>query len=145
MNLLQQFKLAKESSTVEVFLNNNNLNHWIFKFQGVKDSVYEDGEYYGELTFTNYPEFPPVIILKTPNGRFIINFPICLSISIFHTLEWKSDYPIISILEEIPYFMLDELIGVGYLHKTDSQRRDLALYSKQYNKNLVKKYIIIDQ
>ena len=87
----------------------NNLFVWHFMIFGLTDCVYENGYYVGTLTFpNNYPMAPPAIKFHTPNGRFMLNYRLCLSISDYHPETWSSAWGIESIILGIISFMNTE-------------------------------------
>lgn len=135
--LLNQYRLSKLSKLVTVYLISNDLSKWSFCFNGLENTPYENGIYYGVVDLSNCPIKPPVIMFKTPNGRFSINTPICTNMSIYHN-SWNNEISIISILEGLVYLMNEppsEDSIVGHLKMDDETKRLLAHNSMNYNFN----------
>ena len=57
-----------------------NFLQWHFSFRGVKNSSFEEGCYHGRILLDkDYPRKAPSICMLTPNGRWEVGKPICLS------------------------------------------------------------------
>ncbi|GKA97164.1 ubiquitin-conjugating enzyme E2 34-like protein [Tanacetum coccineum] len=65
------------------------------------------GYYYGKIKFPpEYPFKPPGISMTTPNGRFMTQKKICLSMSDFHPESWNPMWSVSSILTGLLSFMV---------------------------------------
>uniref|UniRef100_M1AIQ7 Ubiquitin conjugating enzyme 2 n=1 Tax=Solanum tuberosum TaxID=4113 RepID=M1AIQ7_SOLTU len=65
------------------------------------------GFYYGKIKFPpEYPFKPPGISMTTPNGRFMTQKKICLSMSDFHPESWNPMWSVSSILTGLLSFMV---------------------------------------
>ncbi|XP_058782489.1 ubiquitin-conjugating enzyme E2 34-like [Vicia villosa] len=65
------------------------------------------GFYYGKIKFPpEYPYKPPGISMTTPNGRFMTQKKICLSMSDFHPESWNPMWSASSILTGLLSFMV---------------------------------------
>lgn len=85
----------------------SNILHWHYVIKGVKATPYEGGYYHGMLRFPpEYPLKPPSVLMYTPNGRFITNRRLCLSMSDFHPETWNPMWSVSSILTGLHSFMV---------------------------------------
>ena len=68
----------------------DDILQWIFMFKGDNGTPYEGGIYIGKIIFpVDYPWKPPALQMITPNGRFVTNMNLCLSISNHHPESWN--------------------------------------------------------
>ena len=75
---------------------------------------FKNGFYLGSMTISqDYPLAPPSIRLHTPNGRFIPNKNICLTITDFHPEGWSPVLKIYNVLLGLISFMATEDMTVG--------------------------------
>ncbi|AAZ10910.1 ubiquitin-conjugating enzyme E2, putative [Trypanosoma brucei brucei TREU927] len=114
---------------------------WYFTLDGLPQTPYEGGRYVGELRFPpEYPMKAPKIIMLTPSGRFVINSPICLTITDFHPEEWSPMWGVRTIITGLLSFMVSEESGLGGMTATAESRRALAAESHRYNVERVPVY-----
>eukprot|EP01066_Platyproteum_vivax_P003647 Platyproteum_vivax@DN1459_c0_g1_i1.p1 len=102
------------------------------------DTPYFGGVYLGKLVFpANYPYAPPAIYMITPNGRFLTNQRLCLSMSDFHPEAWNPAWRVETILAGLLSFMTDvnEPVANGTVKFPYNQRRKFALDSLTHNRN----------
>eukprot|EP00914_Ancora_sagittata_P002936 GHVO01006131.1.p1 GENE.GHVO01006131.1~~GHVO01006131.1.p1 ORF type:complete len:197 (-),score=40.46 GHVO01006131.1:529-1119(-) len=98
------------------------------------DTPYDGGVYHGKLELPkSYPNHPPKIYMLTPSGRFIVNVPLCFSMSSFHPETWNPLWTMETIVRGFISFMLDEGEPGTYggIHATRSARRLLAARSRE--------------
>ena len=62
-----------------------DITHWYFIIHKLDDDQYRNGVYFGFIQLPDdFPLHAPRFILFTPNGRFEVERPICLSITTQH-------------------------------------------------------------
>jgi ubiquitin-conjugating enzyme E2 J2 len=106
-----------------------NFLHAHFILHGVvfEDTPYEGGCYHGVLKFpTNYPMKPPIIIMRTPSGRFNPDRKICFSMSDFHPELWNPMWSIRHILTGLVSFMNSDEITTGGVSASEAHRIEFA-------------------
>lgn len=111
----------------------SDLFEWHFSVRGPPDTAFEGGVYHGRILLpAEYPLKAPEIVLLTPNGRFELNTPICLSVTAHHQETWQPSWGIRTILTALIGFMPSPAEGLGALDFPDSERRKLAIKSHDY-------------
>lgn len=115
----------------KVYPLESNFLEWHFTLQGPSDSSYSDGLYHGKILFPGeYPFSPPTVLFHTPSGRFQINTKICLTVTGFHPEHWQPAWGCRTILIAIrDYFTVEDRAQIGYLGLGETERRQLALSS----------------
>lgn len=104
---------------------------WYYCLQGPPGTLYEGGLYMGKVVFPgNYPFAPPAIIMITPNGRFEVNKPLCLSISNYHPESWNPVWTIHTILIGLLAFMVGTDKTKGSIESSDSDKKKFAVESQ---------------
>lgn len=118
----------------------DNVFEWHFCIFGLTDCEYEGGFYHGRLMFPrDYPFKPPGIIMWTPNGRFAVNKRICTNFSDYHPELWIPSWTVSTIIVGLISFMNTDEITAGAIRTTESQKRQLAAISLDWNfKNITK-------
>ncbi|KAH3767077.1 Ubiquitinconjugating enzyme subfamily protein [Pelomyxa schiedti] len=112
-----------------------NILEWHYVLLGPMDTVYQGGIYWGIVRFPpTYPLAPPSIIMKTPSGRFATDKKLCLSMSDFHPESWVPSWSVSSILLGLLSFMLEQSHTVGSIETTDTEKRNLAKGSVDWNR-----------
>ena len=100
---------------------------------------YYNGIYHGMLKFPKeYPFQPPSILMFTPNGRFLTNKRLCLSMSDYHPEKWNPAWGVGTILVGLLSFMNSdesEGIALGMLKTSDACKEKLAEESFDFNRN----------
>lgn len=117
--------------------NTNNLQEWFFIVYDLKETLFENGIYFGKILLPNtYPLKPADFIFITPNGRFEVGKKICTSFSGFHPESHTSTWNILTMMQGIISFMTDkqDIQGLGFEESTDEQKRELAKRSSDWNK-----------
>ena len=111
-----------------------NIFLWHFLIYDLKDSPYEGGFYHGQLIFpTDYPQSPPKLIFKTPNGRFKPDEKICLSFTNFHPESWSASWNVENMLIGLISFMNTDEHTTGSISTSNSEKRRLARESIDFN------------
>ncbi|WPT16197.1 Ubiquitin-conjugating enzyme E2 J2 [Picochlorum sp. SENEW3] len=116
----------------------SSLREWHYVIVGDKDSVFTGGVYHGTISFPeDYPFSPPTSIrMRTPNGRFIPNEKICLSITSYHPESWSPLWNISTLLLGFQsFFYCHEKGAIGVLQGTrERDIRRMAAQSMEFNK-----------
>lgn len=113
-----------------------NILEWHYVITGPPDSPYEGGEYHGKLIFpSEYPFKPPAIKMLTPNGRFQIDYKLCLTMSDYHPNLWNPAWSVATILTGLLSFMLEDKPTAGSINTTVEEKIRLSKQSHQYNIN----------
>jgi ubiquitin-conjugating enzyme E2 J2 len=116
----------------------NNILKWYFIVYDLKDTPFESGVYFGNISLPNeYPLKPPNFIFLTPNGRFQTNTKICTTFSAYHQETYTSTWNILTMMEGLISFMTDinPDKGIGYIHTTNEEKHELAKNSLNWNKS----------
>ncbi|CAM4733038.1 unnamed protein product [Leuciscus chuanchicus] len=112
----------------------SNILEWHFVVRGPEKSPYEGGYYHGKLLFPQeFPFKPPSIYMITPNGRFMCNTRLCLSISDFHPDTWNPSWSVSAILIGLLSFMMEKIPTLGSIETSDFTKRQLSAQSLAYN------------
>lgn len=112
-----------------------NILEWYYVITGPPDTEYEGGQFLGQVVFpSQYPYSPPGIRMLTPNGRFLPDHKLCLSISDFHPESWNPSWGMGTILTGLLSFMTSTEMSTGCDPKTTvAGRRKLAAESHNWN------------
>ncbi|KAG5361550.1 Ubiquitin-conjugating enzyme E2 6 [Yarrowia sp. C11] len=112
-----------------------NILEWYYVIQGPPDTDYEGGQYLGKVVFpSQYPYAPPNIRMLTPNGRFLPDTRLCLSISDYHPESWNPSWGMGTILTGLLSFMTGTEHSTGCDTATNSfGRKKLAQESHAWN------------
>ncbi|KAG4096138.1 ubiquitin-conjugating enzyme/RWD-like protein [Neocallimastix lanati (nom. inval.)] len=114
----------------------SNILEWHYILTGPPDSPYEGGEYHGKLIFpSEYPYKPPSIKMLTPNGRFQIDYRLCLTMSDYHPGLWNPQWSVSTILTGLLSFMLEDKPTTGSINTTTEEKIRLSKNSHYYNIN----------
>ncbi|KAL9273191.1 putative ubiquitin-conjugating enzyme E2 33 [Drosera capensis] len=82
----------------------NDILEWHYVLEGSEGTPFAGGYYYGKIKFPpEYPFKPPGITMTTPNGRFITQKKICLSMSDFHPESWNPMWSVSRAVNESSY------------------------------------------
>ncbi|KAG8388448.1 hypothetical protein BUALT_Bualt02G0126900 [Buddleja alternifolia] len=119
----------------------NDILDWHYVLEGSQGTPFAGGYYYGKIKFPpEYPFKPPGISMTTPNGRFMTQKKICLSMSDFHPESWNPMWSVSSILTGLLSFMVSLLIvrmdnspTTGSVSTTDEEKQRLAKSSLAFN------------
>ncbi|KAH0877733.1 hypothetical protein HID58_065127 [Brassica napus] len=122
----------------------NDILEWHYVLEGSDGTPFAGGFYYGKIKFPpEYPYKPPGITMTTPNGRFITQKKICLSMSDFHPESWNPMWSVSSILTGLLSFMLslnvvlvvqmDTSPTTGSVNTTVAEKQRLAKSSLAFN------------
>jgi len=112
----------------------SNILEWHYIVEGPENSSYEGGLYHGKLVFPReFPFKPPSIYMLTPNGRFMCNTRLCLSISDFHPDTWNPAWSVSTILTGLLSFMMEKSPTLGSIETSQYTKRQLAAQSGGFN------------
>uniref|UniRef100_A0A8C1M5A3 Ubiquitin-conjugating enzyme E2 J2 n=1 Tax=Cyprinus carpio TaxID=7962 RepID=A0A8C1M5A3_CYPCA len=112
----------------------SNILEWHFVIRGPEKTPYKGGYYHGKLIFPQeFPFKPPGIYMLTPNGRFMCNRRLCLSISDFHPDTWNPAWSVSTILTALLSFMVENIPTLGSIETSDFTKRQLSLQSLAFN------------
>ncbi|KAL9368757.1 hypothetical protein Peur_039956 [Populus x canadensis] len=112
----------------------SDILEWHYVLEGSEGTPFAGGYYYGKIKFPpEYPYKPPGIIMITPNGRFMTQKKICLSMSDFHPESWNPMWSVSSILTGLLSFMTDNSPTTGSVNTTAADKRRLAKDSLAFN------------
>ncbi|EEB19486.1 ubiquitin-conjugating enzyme E2, putative [Pediculus humanus corporis] len=101
---------------------------------GPEETPYEGGFYHGKLIFPKeFPFKPPSIYMITPNGRFMTNTKLCLSISDYHPDTWNPAWTVSTILTGLLSFMIEDTKTLGSIKSTAFEKKQLAYQSLKFN------------
>ncbi len=119
---------------IEALPEPTNILQWHFAVIAPPDSPYEEGIYWGQITFPpEYPMAPPSIKMMTPSGRFVPNRSICFSMSNYHPELWQPSWTVRSICIGFLSFMQTDEQTTGGMVSTDNEKRVLARQSIAFN------------
>ncbi len=132
-------KAAPES--FDIYPNPENILEIYFLMYGLKDSLYQGGQYIGKIVHNpDYPRKAPDYYMMTPSGRFDINKKICLTNSGFHQADWApAAWNLVSILEGFSSVFHSEFkedkVGISHIMNiSDENIKMKATESIEYNK-----------
>uniref|UniRef100_A0A672NZM6 Ubiquitin-conjugating enzyme E2 J2 n=2 Tax=Sinocyclocheilus grahami TaxID=75366 RepID=A0A672NZM6_SINGR len=112
----------------------SNILEWHFVVRGPEKTLYEGGYYHGKLKFPQeFPFKPPSVYMLTPNGRFMCDTRLCLSISDFHPDTWNPAWSVSTILTALLSFMVENIPTLGSIETSDFTKRQLSAQSLAYN------------
>ncbi|XP_055832873.1 ubiquitin-conjugating enzyme E2 34-like [Solanum dulcamara] len=112
----------------------NDILEWHYVLEGNEGTPFAGGLYYGKIKFPpEYPFKPPGISMVTPNGRFMTQKKICLSMSDFHPESWNPMWSVSSILTGLLSFMMDTSSTTGSVTTTVAEKQKLAKASLAFN------------
>jgi ubiquitin-conjugating enzyme E2 J2 len=105
----------------------SDILEWHYVLEGSEGTPFAGGFYYGKIRFPpEYPYKPPGISMTTPNGRFMTQKKICLSMSDFHPETWNPMWSVSSILTGLLSFMMDTSPTTGSVSTTTAEKQRLA-------------------
>lgn len=112
----------------------NDILEWHYVLEGSNGTPFAGGYYYGKIKFPpEYPYKPPGILMITPNGRFMTQKKLCLSMSDFHPESWNPMWSVSSILTGLLSFMMDTSPTTGSVNTTTEEKQRLAKASLAFN------------
>ncbi|MED6170720.1 Ubiquitin-conjugating enzyme E2 34 [Stylosanthes scabra] len=112
----------------------NDILEWHYVLEGSEGTPFAGGYYYGKIKFPpEYPYKPPGISMTTPNGRFMTQKKICLSMSDFHPESWNPMWSVSSILTGLLSFMMDNSPTTGSVNTSTAEKQRLAKSSLSFN------------
>lgn len=146
----KDFAALQQSTDIKVALIDDNMDQWLFLFDGPIQTPFEGGQYMGKLKLDDdWPIKPPVISVLTPNGRFVAGNAICINgLSHYHNESYSSTTTVEMIIRAMISFMAE--LGkeatdhAGGVHCTNEEIKTYTEKSKEWNlKNkLYKQYFM---
>lgn len=126
--------LREQPPYIEAHPDPSDILKWHFAVIAPPDSPFEDGIYWGQISFPpQYPMAPPSIKMMTPSGRFVPNQSICFSMSAFHPELWQPSWTVRSICIGFLSFMQTDELTTGGMVTSDAEKRELARKSIAFN------------
>ncbi|CAK3821565.1 ubiquitin-conjugating enzyme E2 6-like [Lecanosticta acicola] len=114
--------------------NEADILEWHYILTGPPNTPYENGQYWGTLTFPpDYPFAPPAIRMHTPSGRFRCSERLCLSISDFHPKSFNPAWEVSTILLGVLSFMTSEEMTTGSVSASEADRKAFAQRTRWWN------------
>ena len=122
-----------------IYPNESNMLEIYFLMYGLKDTMYQGGEYIGMIKHNpDYPFKAPNYYMLTPSGRFEINKGICLTNSSFHQNDWMASWSLSTLLEG--FFSIwhsdskEDKTGIAHItYMSDTDLKIYAIKSIEYN------------
>lgn len=143
---MKQF-MKNKPDNIQIYHNSDNILEIYFKFKGMEDTDYCNGEYICKIEHNHeYPVKAPNLYILTPSGRFNINRKLCLTNTSYHQESWApAGWSLESFIQAfISVFHSDstsDRIGIGHIKVKDSiMTKNFAKKSKTFNNDLIKKY-----
>lgn len=103
-----------------------------FFFNGLLNSPYEGGEYYGIMHLSvDYPKEFPSIEIITPNGRFKTSFILCLHVDKLVKGSWNMG----EVIHGLRVFMNTNESATGSICTSIETKKQYAKESKTFNRN----------
>jgi ubiquitin-conjugating enzyme E2 J2 len=122
----------------------SNIFEWRFLlYDFPSQSAYAGGIYVGALIFpTEYPMRPPTIKMITPNGRFQVNTPVCMSMTDFSPQSWNPAWRVETIILGFLSFWLEntEPTTTGSVRSSFKERQLMAQNSLRFNFEKIAKF-----
>jgi len=137
--LLSEYKQLKNDPERYIIAepDPSNLLNWHYVITGPPDTPYYNGIYHGMLKFPKeYPFKPPSILMFTPNGRFLTNKRLCLSMSDYHPERWNPAWGVGTILVGLLSFMNsnESEKSLGVITTSNELKEKLAEESFDFNR-----------
>lgn len=137
-------RLRKELKAIEkdpppyihIHCDESNILSWSFVIEGPPGTPYEGGWYWGNLDIPcDYPFWPPLIRMATPNGRFQHGLWLCRSVLDYHPEGWQPPWTIAGVLTALLALMCDDAFTAGAVHPptTEEVKRNFADVSLEWN------------
>ncbi len=132
-----EMKILKKDPLFEIDIkpDETDIRTWYFLIRGPDDSDYKNGWYIGKLVLSeNYPTTPVDFYMITPNGRFLTDKKICLTISSYHSDQWSPIWSIQKILGAFLTIMTSDYdTGISHIKETQHERELKAKESLNFN------------
>src|SRR5439155_10850268 len=94
---------------MKIYISPDHLLKWYYCIYNLDDERYRGGEYYGLVELNHdYPLKAPSYYVYTPNGRFVIDKPICTTNSAFHPRDWQPTWTMSAILRGFLSLFLED-------------------------------------
>eukprot|EP01041_Mallomonas_annulata_P010533 gene10533-21957_t len=127
------FNTSMDECGIRLLPVKSSLLEWHFSFTGVNGSAFEDGIYHGRIFL--HPEYPrkaPSISIMTPNGRWELNKPICLSATAYHQETWDPNWNLRTLVMALRGHMTTYPREIGAILTPISTQRTLASNSRHW-------------
>ncbi|XP_048621145.1 ubiquitin-conjugating enzyme E2 34 isoform X1 [Brassica napus] len=111
----------------------NDILEWHYVLEGSEGTPFAGGYYYGKIKFPpEYPYKPPGITMTTPNGRFMTQKKICLSMSDFHPESWNPMWSVSRYKSFLTFSIIVFITQCSCLFMKSKVRYTCRLYSKPF-------------
>jgi len=121
---------------VRIHCDESDMLSWSFVIEGPPDTPYHGGWYWGRMDVSkDYPFWPPLIKMFTPNGRFQTDTWLCRYLVDYHPEGWQPPWTLASVLIALLSLMCGDSFTAGAIHPPTSDRTksDLARESLSWN------------
>lgn len=127
------FNSTSEECGVRLIPLKDNILEWHFSFTGVSGSPYEFGVYHGKiLLHPEYPRKAPAILMMTPNGRWEVDKPICLSATSYHQETWDPNWTLRTLVMAVREHMTTYPREIGSILTSVDRQTTLAQKSRSW-------------
>lgn len=136
--LINEMKELKKERMdfAQIIQDQTNFFTFYCLLKGDEQTDYKNGYYIIKILLPeDYPANPGDMIVLTPNGRFIPNDKICLTITGYHPEHWAAAAwnlkTIVTAFQSI--FITDSDVGLAHIRDSPSNRRKYAKESISFN------------
>lgn len=137
MKDIEQNRAVNAADHVWIAVEGDDVSKVYYCFDGIEGSCFEGGQYFGVFELPDDFPFsaPRQIKMLTPNGRFIPNTSLCLTVvSSFYSSQWNASISLYKIAVMLQLYMtLPYEHMSGGLKSTDGETRNFATHTRRWN------------